>query len=485
MAGVSADGNAALLSLTEMAAAIAGRRVTSRAIVEACLRRIAVFDESVAAFITVDADDALAAADRADAAVARGERLGPLHGVPLAHKDMFYRPDRDVTCGSRVRAHFRTPEKATVLRRLEQAGAIDLGALAMVEFAMGPHGYNANLRHCRNPWQLDHVPCGSSSGSGVAVATRFVAGALGSDTGGSIRCPASASGVTGLLPTYSRVSRAGVMPMSFSLDCVGPLARTAADCARLMNAIAGPDPLDPTASQHPVSDYEAGLDLPLAGLRVGLPDSYFDVGVAPEVAARLEDARDLLRRLGATLVEVRIPSSIGEVADLHPLVMKAEGAANHQLWMRERPAAYTTEVRHRLQAGYFVPATDYLQALKARGALLREFAEAVFAEADILFAPVLPKAAPTIAETTTASGPAYLEMVVSLTRNTKVCNFLGLPAISVPCGFTAAGLPVSFQAIGRPFSEKLLLRVAHRYQSETDWHRRVPPLAEQTEVNRL
>ncbi len=464
----------ALLSLTELAGAIARRQVTSRAATAACLARIDALDGRLASFVAVEREGALRAAEAADAAVARGERLGPLHGVPLAHKDMYYRDGEIAACGSRVRADHRPDRTATVLRRLDAAGAITLGRLAMVEFAMGPHGYNENLKQCRNPWQTDHVPCGSSSGSGVAVAARLVAGSLGSDTGGSVRCPASANGVTGLLPTWSRVSRHGVMPMSPSLDSVGPLARTAADCARLLGVIAGHDPDDATSSRHPVPDYEAGLARPLAGVRVGVAENYFAEGVAPEVAGAMAAALEDLRGLGAVAVPVAVPAAVQLAADLHPLVMKAEGAANHHLWMRGRPDDYSREVRRRLQAGYFIPACDYVAALKLRGTLLRAFADAVFAGADVLMTPVLPNAAPTIAETTTADGPAYLRMVVSLTRNTKPVNYLGLPAISVPCGFTGAGLPTSFQLIGRPFGEALLLRLAHQYQRRTDWHTRVP-----------
>jgi len=467
-------GDPALLSLTDLAAAIAARRTTARAAAEACLARIEALDGQLASFVAVDREGALRAADAADAAVARGDRLGPLHGVPLAHKDMYYREGDVTACGSRIRAAFRPPVTATVLQRLDAAGAITLGRLAMVEFAMGPHGYNENLRQCRNPWQLGHVPCGSSSGSGVAVAARLVAGSLGSDTGGSVRCPASANGVVGLLPTWSRVSRHGVMPMSPSLDSVGPLARTAADCARLMGVIAGPDPLDATSSRQDVPDYEAVLGRPLGGVRVGIPDGYFGDGVAADVGDRVAAATETLRGLGATIVTVATPEVIQAAADLHPLVMKAEGAANHHLWMRDAPDGYSREVRQRLQAGYFIPASDYVQALKLRGQLLQAFADAVFAKADVLITPVLPRAAPTIAETTTADGASYLAMVVALTRNTKPINFLGLPAISVPCGFTDAGLPTSFQLIGRPFSEALLLRLAHGYQTRSDWHTRVP-----------
>jgi aspartyl-tRNA(Asn)/glutamyl-tRNA(Gln) amidotransferase subunit A len=264
------------------------------------------------------------------------------------------------------------------------------------------------------------------------------------------------------------------MPMSPSLDSVGPLARTAADCARLLSVIAGHDPLDATSSGHPVAEYEAGLSRPLTDVRVGIPDGYFAEGVAADVADRIGTATEVLQSLGATVVPVPVPGAVQLAADLHPLMMKSEGAANHQVWMRAAPEKYSREVRQRLQAGYFIPASDYVQSQKVRGPLLGAFADAVFSRADVLLTPVLPRGAPTIAETTTADGPSYLQMVVSLTRNTKPVNYFGLPAISVPCGFTEAGLPTSFQLIGRPFAEALLLRMAHQYQGGTDWHARLP-----------
>ena len=371
-----------------------------------------------------------------------------------------------------------------VLQRLADAGAVTVGALAMVEFAMGPHGYNGHLPVCRNPWDPDCIPCGSSSGSGVAVAARMVAGALGSDTGGSIRCPAAASGVTGILPTNGRVSRAGAMPMSISLDAVGPLARSARDCARLLSVIAGPDPADPTSAARPVPDYESLLPAApegaLDGLRIGVPEGYFDAGIDPQVGDGLAAAQEVLQRLGARIVPVRIPDLIRDVAEIHPLLMKAEGAANHQAWMRRYPDLYSDEVRRRLQAGFFVPASDYLQALKMRGPLARAFVAEVFDACDLLQAPVLARPVPTIEECLTGTGPAYLEMVVALTGNTKVVNYLGLPAIAVPCGFSAPrpgrprGTPLAFQLIGRPFDEAGLLRAAHAYQLATDWHIRDP-----------
>lgn len=461
-------------TLVDTADAIAAGTVRAREVMEACLDRASHVAEHLACFVDLDRDKALAAADAADAAQRSGQPLGPLHGVPLAHKDMYYRPGEISQCGSRLRDAPQTAQ-STVLSRFDAAGAVEMGRLVMVEFAMGPHGYNANYQVCRNAWNPDYIPCGSSSGSGVAVAARLVHGSMGSDTGGSIRCPASVAGVVGLLPTYGRVSRHGTMPMSFSLDSLGPLARTARDCARMMSVIAGPDPRDGTSLDAPVPDYEAFLDEVASPPRIGLARGYFDDGLHPEVNAAVEAAADTLVRIGMKVEIVDVPSDLlSEAAELHPLVMKAEGAANHMADMREAMDQYTPEVGRRLQAGYFIPATAYLRALKLRAAYLRAFGASVFSKVDLLLTPTLGIPVPRIEETMSKQGKDYLDMVVSLTRNTKIANYLGLPAISVPCGFTSNGLPTSFQLIGRPLSEPQLLKVCHAYQTATDWHLQEP-----------
>lgn len=462
-------------SLTETADAIAVGRTTARDVVEACLDRISRLNGTLGCFVAVDDAGARAAADAADRAQREGRKPGPLHGVPLAHKDMYYRTGKVSACGSRLRADWRAPCTATALQKLDAAGAIEIGRLMMVEFAMGPHGYNPNYPQCRNPWNTAHIPSGSSSGSGVAVGGRMVHAALGSDTGGSIRCPASVAGVVGLMPTYGRVSRYGAMPMSHSLDVVGPLARTARDCARLLTVLAGADPADPSTLAAAVPDYEAALGRDGTLPAIGIARGYFDQGVHADVAKAHERAADDLRRAGFTVKDVSIPAGlVEEIAELHPLVMKSEGAANHLPTLREREADYTPEVGHRLHAGFFIPAAHYVRALKLRGQYLRAFAKAAFADVDLLLTPVLAIPVPTIAETTGRTGKAYLDMVVAITRNTKVVNYLGLPAISVPCGFTGNGLPTSFQLIGRPLQEAALLRAADRYQQVTDWHRQEP-----------
>ncbi len=462
------------LTLCGLADAIRGGEVSAVEAMAASLARIERLDPKLNAFIWRDGEGAMARAEEADAARARGDELGALHGVALAHKDMFYRPGRPSSCGSRIRRDFHGLETATVLRRLDQAGAIEIGTLAMVEFAMGPHGYNSHLPRCRNCWDFERIPCGSSSGSGTAVAGRLVYGALGSDTGGSIRCPAAANGVTGMSPTYGRVSRFGAMPMSFSLDVMGPLARTAKDCARLLGAIAGRDGKDASSSRERVPDYEGGLMRSIVGLRIGVPEGYFDEDLDPDVASLVEESLDVFRSRGASIIRVEMPPVLHRVAEIHPLVMKAEGSANHGAWKRTRAHDYSEEVGKRLEAGFFIPAGDYINALQYRGAALQEFSDAVFSKADVLHTPVLPMPTPSLEATAYSDGPTYLKMVVALTRNTKVVNYFGLPAISVTCGFTPDGMPTSFQLVGRPFSEDMLLRLGHQYQLETVWHKKMP-----------
>ena len=466
----------AALTLSEAADAVAAGTTTARDLVEACLDRCDRLEPMLNAFVAIDRDGARAAADRADQQRARGDRLGPLHGVPLAHKDMYYRKGRVSSCGSKVTQDTPACETATVLSRLDAAGAIELGQVVMVEFALGPHGYNANYPFCHNAWDGDYIPCGSSSGSGVSVAAGLVYGSLGSDTGGSIRCPAAANGLVGLMPTYGRVSRAGVMPMSFSLDVVGPLARSVRDCARILDVIAGKDSRDPTTLDAALPDHEAALEAPRPLPTIGIAHGYFDEAVDPEIATLLAEAEATFRALGFDVRPVEMPTQdLAAIAELHPLVMKAEGAANHMNQMRTRRADYTEEVGNRLEAGFFIPACDYIQALKLRADFYRAFVADVFSGVDLVLTPTLRAPLPTRAATTGLKGRDYLDMVTALTQNTKVVNYLGLPAIAVPCGFTSNGLPASMQLIGPSLSERDLLFAAHRYEQATQWHRMTPP----------
>jgi aspartyl-tRNA(Asn)/glutamyl-tRNA(Gln) amidotransferase subunit A len=461
-------------SLCDVARLISDGQVSATEVMQATFDRIEERNSVHQAFVWQDRESAMARAKWLDTARHAGETLGPLHGVPLAHKDMYYRTGRVSGCGSKIRANEIQTQTATVLRRLDGAGAIDVGGLAMVEFAMGPHGFNAHLPRTRNPWGRDRVPCGSSSGSGVAVASRMVYGSLGSDTGGSIRCPAAANGIVGLLPTNGLVSRKGAMPMSWSLDSVGPLTRTVRDAARILKVIAGPDSTDESAAGAPIPDYEALLERPFGGVRIGVPEGYFDEDLDPSVAAVVSASLDIFRSAGAIIVPVKIPDSVTKSSEIHPLVMKAEGAANHRPWKQAYAADYSEEVGKRLEAGYFILATDYINALQYRAFALQDVLQKVYSQVDVLHTPVLPIPTPTLDQTSYSNGPNYLKMVTSLTRNTRPINFLGLPSLSVTCGLTPDGMPTSYQLVGRPFSEQLLFQLGHRYQQETSWHLKLP-----------
>jgi len=466
----------ARVTLVAAATAIARGEISSVELTRACLERAHRLNAALNCFIRIEDELALREAARADAARAAGERLGVLHGVPLAAKDMFYDPERETSSGSRVRQGFRATTKATVLVRLAAAGAVNLGALNMTEFALGPTGHNAFYGDCRNPWNPAHIAGGSSSGAGAAVAARIAFGALGSDTGGSIRIPAAANGVLGLKPTYGRVSRAGAMPLSWSTDHIGPLARTARDLARLLAVIAGYDATDPSSSRRPVPDYEAALADGVAGLRVGIPVNYFFDGVDPGVRRLLEASLKVLAELGAQLVEIEVPAP-EHLTELGRAIVYSEAAALHGEWLRTRPGDYSPQVRARAMTGIAIPAAAYLEALQLRPRLLRRFVSGVYAGCDVLALPTLALPVPTLADTDVGAGEAMWAIIGRLVYCTGPFNYLGVPALSVPVGFTASALPASLQLVGRPFAEARLLRVAAAYQSATDWHQRSPPIS--------
>ena len=464
------------LSLTDAADAVARREVTAVTLLQSCLAAIDAHEAKVNATIWIDRDGAMQAAEAADKVVASGGKLGPLHGVPLAHKDMYYQEGRVSSCGSAIRRDFVADRTATVLERLHAAGSITFAGLNMAEFAQNPTGHNRHHGDCHNPWNLPYITGGSSSGSGAAVAARFAFGALGSDTGGSIRLPASACGVTGLKPTQTRVSRAGVMPLSFSMDNVGPLVRTARDCARIMGVIAGADPRDPTAAREPVPDYEAALTGTLAGQRIGLVTNPALTGSNAAVTGAIEDAARVLAARGATVSPIALPL-MDAVSAYVAVVSRAEAAAIHARWMRERPGDYAVHLSGRIYPGYAIPAAYYIEALSARGPLLRAFCAEAFGTVDVLALPTIPTALPTLADTDIDAGsPGAIPRFMAVSANTRPFNYLGLPAISVPCGFDANGCPVGLQLVGRPFGEARLLAVADAFQRDTDWHRREPPL---------
>jgi len=464
------------LTLSAAAAAIAAKDASSREVTEACLTRFARHGAALNCVAGLDPEAALAAADAADAELAAGRRRGPLHGVPLAHKDMFYRAGRESACGSRIRAGFVPRETATVLQRLDAAGALDIARLNMVEFALGTTGHNEIVGAVRNPWNPAHITGGSSSGSAAAVAARLAFGALGSDTGGSIRLPASCCGLIGLKPTYGRVSRHACMPLSFTLDHIGPLTRSVADAALMLQAIAGRDDQDPTSSARPVPDYRAALEGGVKGLRIAVPETFFYDPVDDSVARSVRASLEVFAALGAELVPLKMPEEIAFANRLNMLIIAVEGASFHADWLRERRDDYGRQTLGRLLPGLLHPAQQYLAAMKLRAVVLARLKETVFARADLLHTPVFPYEVPEIEASDVAVNPGFLEYLAGTGHCVRPFNYTGLPAISVPAGRTANGLPTGFQLVGRSFDEPTLLRAAAAYERETGCCAPVPPL---------
>lgn len=471
--GAPTGGKITDLSMSELAAAIADRRVSSREATQAALDALDEIGPPLNLVAGLDRQAALRDADAADTALAKDGPKGRLHGVPLAHKDMFYRSGRISGCGSKFLAEFVPDHTATVLTRLDQAGALDIARLNMVEFAFGTTGHNSVTGDVRNPWNRDHITCGSSSGPAAAVAARAVFGTLGSDTGGSIRLPAACCGIVGLKATNGRVSRHGAMPLSFSLDTVGPLARTVTDVALLLSTIAGHDPADPVSSTRPVPDYFAELESGVAGLKIGVPENYFYDPVGDDVGGILENSLQIYKELGAELVPVTIPG-IERANGLTTLIIMAEAALYHQYWLQDRRDDYGPQTLSRLVSGLAIPANIYIEALNLRQKILADFAAAVFDKADLLHLPMLPVPVPRFDAFDEPGSPAFLEIVIALGHCTRPANFLGLPGLSMPAGFTANGLPAAFQLIGRPFDEATLLRTARAFERETRITDRAP-----------
>jgi aspartyl-tRNA(Asn)/glutamyl-tRNA(Gln) amidotransferase subunit A len=464
----------ATLTLAQVAAGIRDRQFSSVELAQAQLERIANWQPKINAFVAIEEQDALAAAREADRALARGEAKGPLHGVPLAHKDMYYQAGRPSECGSKIRAGWTPTTTSTAIGKLNAAGALRLGRLHMAEFAYGPTGHNAHLGPARNPWNPAHITGGSSSGSGAAVAARLVPAALGSDTGGSIRGPAHFCGVSGFKPTYGRVSRANAMPLSFTLDTVGPLAQTAEDCGLLTGLMAGPDPLDPTTAGAPLWDSQIASQS-AKGMTVGVPDSFYVDDLEPDVARAFDAALDTLRRIGVKVVKITLPDqTLVSAAAL--IVLVVEATTYHAPWLRTRAEDYGPQVRARLENGVAYSAVEYLEALRWRGPALAAHLEAT-EHVDAVIAPVARSAAPTIPETDVGGGPGADAVIQGVTRFMRPVNFLGVPALAIPAGFSQAGLPIGIQLLGRPFRDEAIIALGRAFQAESDHHQKSPELA--------
>ncbi len=477
-------------TLKGLSAALAARQVSSVELTRMYLARIARLNGTLNAFITVDEEASLAGARAADQRRAAGE-AGPLTGIPIAHKDIFCTRGMLTTCGSKMLANFVSPYDAHVIERFDAAGAVRLGKCNMDEFAMGSSNENSHFGPVANPWDVARVPGGSSGGSAAAVAARLAPAATGTDTGGSIRQPAAMCGVSGLKPTYGVVSRYGMVAFASSLDQGGPLGKSAEDLALLMNAMAGFDARDSTSLERPNEDYTRELGSGLEGLRIGLPREYFGDGVEPGVRACVEAAVAWYRSRGAATVDITLPNTDLGIA-VYYVIAPAEASSNlsrydgvryghraagyadlEEMYCRTRAEGFGAEVKRRILIGTYVLSHGYydayyLQAQKVRRLIAGDFAQA-FERCDVVMGPTAPTTAFPIGANAADPVKMYLNDVF-----TVPAPLAGLPALSIPCGFDAAGLPSGLQLIGRHFSEARLLGIAHAYQQATDWHLRVP-----------
>ncbi len=456
----------AFTPLTELAQHIRSRDISSVEVTQEMLERITKFDGQLHTYVTVLAEQALAQAAAADGEIARSNYRGPLHGIPLALKDLCFTKDIPTSCGSQMLADWRPDHDGTVVQKLKTAGAIILGKVHLTEFALRWHHPYRPIPV--NPWGENRWPGVSSSGSGVATLTGLCYGALGTDTGGSIRFPAAANGVVGLKPTYGRVSRAGVFPLAGSLDHIGPLTRSVADSAAILQAIAGVDPLDPTASRLPVADYVAACGQSIAGLRIGVDEKYITEGVHPDVSAAVKTAIGELVKLGARVVDVTVPEPDPLAAQqAWYLLTGADALVAHADFYPARAAEYGP-FRELLDFASQKGAGDYAKAHAMREEFAFRF-NVLFEQMDVLVCPTMPVTAPLMDD----KGNAVLQEGYVRTRYTYPYNFSRNPTLSLPCGFDGEGLPVSLQLIGAHFDEVRLCQVGHAYEQTTSWHTQI------------
>jgi aspartyl-tRNA(Asn)/glutamyl-tRNA(Gln) amidotransferase subunit A len=477
------------LTLAEIARGLADKQFSAEELTRNLLARIAQLDPQLNSFITVTADQAIAQAQAADARRAAGESSALL-GAPIAHKDLFCTQDVLTTCGSKILTSFKAPYNATVVEKLAAAGAVSLGKLNMDEFAMGSANESSHFGAVKNPWDLTRVPGGSSGGSAAAVAARLLPAATGTDTGGSIRQPAALTNLTGIKPTYGRVSRWGMIAYASSLDQGGPLARTAEDCALMLQAMAGFDAKDSTSVDQPVDDYLAALSQPLAGLRIGLPKEYFGTGLDARIGEKVMAVVEALKKLGATVKDISLPN-MQHAIPAYYVIAPAEASSNlsrfdgvrfgyrcenpvnlEDLYKRSRGEGFGAEVKRRIMVGTYALSAGYydayyLKAQKIRRLIKNDFV-AAFNDVDVILGPTTPNLAWKLGEKNNDPVAAYLEDIYTITA-----NLAGIPGLSMPAGFVD-GLPVGVQLLGNYFQEGRLLNVAHQYQQVSDWHKQTP-----------
>ncbi len=476
-------------TIAELAAGLRAGEYSSEELTRAFLERIKTHDVQLNSYITVTEEQALEQAREADRRIVAGE-AGPLTGVPIAHKDIFCTDGVRTSCASKMLGPFIAPYDATVVRRFKAAGMVMLGKTNMDEFAMGSSNETSFYGPVKNPWDTTAVPGGSSGGSAAAVAARLAPGATGTDTGGSIRQPAALCGITGLKPTYGRVSRYGMIAFASSLDQAGPMARTAEDCALMLGAMAGFDERDSTSVEREVADYTAGLNNDLKGLKIGLPKEYFGEGLQPEVAKSVETAVEEYKKLGAEVVEISLPNTNLAVPTYY-VVAPAECSSNlsrmdgvrfgyrcedpknlEDLYKRSRGEGFGSEVKRRIMVGTYALSSGYYDAYYLKAQQLRQLIsddfKKAFEQVDVIMGPTAPTPAFNLGEKSDDPVAMYLADIYTI-----AVNLAGLPGMSVPCGFVE-GRPVGLQIIGNYFDEARLLNVAHKYQQATDWHTKSP-----------
>lgn len=459
------------LSLRQASDMLENREVSSRDLVEAVLQRIEQLDPSLKSYIHVSPEPVRAAAEAADSALAAGYRLGPLHGIPIAIKDIVAVRGEPMTCGSKVLANNVAEEDATVAARLRAAGAIFVGRLNMHEFAYGVTTENPHYGTARNPWNLEHSAGGSSGGSGVSVAARLCFAALGTDTGCSVRLPATYNGIVGIRPSIGRVSNHGVGTLAWTLDTVGPMTRTVEDCALMLGVMAGHDVRDPQTALVPVPDYLAAMKRELEGVRLAIIKDYSLTELDDDVAQAMEKALHDLEQAGATVIELPLPELEPAISALLTVDI-AEPAAYHAEWLRNRSEDYGDDVRALLQLGEMYLASHYIQAQRYRTVIGEHFAN-MFSRADVVITPTVPFTVPRIGQLDLELPTGEkVDIITAVMKYNALPPLAGLPAMSVPCGFSKDGLPIGMQIIGRAFGEGMVFNVGHAYQQMTDWHSR-------------
>ncbi len=465
-----------LKPVTELSVMLSSRELSPVDLASSTLRQIAKLQPVLNAYLDPFTDELMSAAKTAETEISGNGYRGPLHGIPIGLKDLVDVAGRPTTGGSAATEPNVAPRDSTVTSKLREAGALIAGKLNLVEFAFGFSSVNPHTGDVKNPWNTERIAAGSSSGSAAAVSTGAAAMALGTDTGGSVRMPAAACGITGLKPTYGLVSRNGVMDLSWSSDHVGPMCRTAADCALMMNVISGHDASDPASSNRMIPDFTSELDRGVTDIRIGIPADYFFDGVDPEIESAVRAAIDMLKAEGASIEEIPMPwVSIGRAVNVG--VLMPEAAAVHRSRLAARADRYSPAVRHRLQAGLDISAVDYIDAQRARSMFGHQMAEAM-RDIDVLITPTVPIQTPTIAETTPPQGSSFAPAGGDFPNFTGVFNATGQPSLSLNCGFTKDGMPIGMMISGKAYRDAEVIGVGHAYQRVSDWTGKTPPVCD-------